>query len=256
MTTPSNDLETRLRGEQAFHDAKYSGDDLYPRHYKVNPTAQVYERMRDMLGNLENKRVLEYGCGEGWITRDLAARGAQVDAFDISEQGVHNTTEVLRKANLLERCTIRQMPAEQMSYPTGSFDLAVGFAILHHLDLEKALSELYRVLRPGGIAMFAEPLGSNPVINLYRRLTPQYRTVDERPLMLREFRKLVANFSSFTHHEYCLASLVSLAMLYVPVLNRGFEPVNRMLVRFDDWFLPKAGPLRNLAWYTVVVLQK
>jgi hypothetical protein len=48
-------------------------------------------------------------------------------------------------------------------------------------DLSLACSEIARVLRPGGPAIFVEPLGHNPLINAYRKRTPALRTVDEHP---------------------------------------------------------------------------
>lgn len=256
MSDQATKLEQRFESEKAFHDAKYGGDDLYPLHYKANPTFQVYQRMKRIIGDIRGKRLLEYGCGEGWTTCDLARSGATIDAFDISMQGVENTKAALVKAGLQEQCTIRQMAAEQLDYPAESFDLAVGFAILHHLDVPKALSALYRVLKPGGRAIFAEPLGTNPVINFYRNRTPQFRTPDEAPLILKQLRGQAAQFRGFEHHECYLAALAALALLYVPVANKAFVPVNRVLCAFDDWFLPKAGPLRNLAWYSIIVLEK
>jgi len=152
-----NDLSSRLAREATFHDAKYSGADLYPRHYAVQPTQYVYQEMSRMLGDLTDKRVLEYGCGEGWITRDLASRAAEVFAFDISDQSIDTTRGVLAKAGLSSKCHLEVMPAEKLSYADESMDVAVGFALIHHLDLTKALAELHRVLRPGGIAYCAEP---------------------------------------------------------------------------------------------------
>ena len=159
-----NTLEARLQREAQFHDTKYSGGDSYPSHYAVGPTQYVYTQMREALGDLNGKHVLEVGCGEGWITRELAQRGAIVSAFDISPQAAENTRKVLAADNLLERCTIGVMPAEMLSYPDNSFDIAIGFAIIHHLDLGKALAELHRVLKPGGVGYFAEPLATNPLI--------------------------------------------------------------------------------------------
>ena len=75
-------LEARLKREAEFHDTKY-GTGGSPRHYAVGPTQYVYSQMRDALGDLHGKRVLEYGCGEGWITRDLVELGGTVCAFDI-----------------------------------------------------------------------------------------------------------------------------------------------------------------------------
>lgn len=252
------ELDQRFESEKAFHDAKYAGDELYPLHYKANPTYQVYQRMKAVIGDLHGKHLLEYGCGEGWTTCDLARGGPTIEAFDISDVGVTNTQAALAKAGFSASCNVRQMAAEQLDYPAESFDVAVGFAILHHLDIPKALDALYRVLKPGGRAVFAEPLGTNPVINFYRNRTPQFRTPDEAPLILKKFRaqSAAAGFRGFEHHECYLAALAALALLYVPVANRAFRPVNNALCKFDDWFLPKAGPLRNLAWYSIIVLGK
>ena len=148
-------LAARLQREAQFHDAKYGGAELYPRHYAARPTQYVYAQLRACLGDLHGKRVLEYGCGEGWITRDLARMGGQVCAFDISPQAAQNTRGVLAAEGLLDRCRVEVMPAESLVYEPQSFDVAVGFAIIHHLDLVKALAELHRVLKPGGrIALF------------------------------------------------------------------------------------------------------
>lgn len=251
-------LEQRFSSERRFHDAKYGGGDLYPRHYKANPTVEVYNRMVKGLGDLHGKQVLEYGCGEGWTTVDLAQRGAVVAAFDISEQGVAKTHEALARANLAAHCSVRQMAAEELDYPKHSFDLAVGFAILHHLDIPKALRSLHGVLRPGGIAVFAEPLGTNPLINLYRHLTPQYRTPDETPLVMSDVIAVAKDtgFSAVEHRECYFFALASVALLYVPLVNRAFSPLNKILCKCDDWLLPYMGPLRQFAWYTIITFKK
>src|SRR5688572_23048095 len=135
--------------------------------------------MLAMVGDPLGKSVLEYGCGEGWISKDLALAGAQLRAFDISAEGVSRSQTLLENIGASGRCAVEQMEAEKLRYPDNSFDRAIGFAILHHLDLGLAIPELHRVLKPGGMAFFAEPLSGNPFINLYRRFTPQYRTEDE-----------------------------------------------------------------------------
>ncbi len=71
-----------------------------------------------------------------------------------------------------------QMDAEQLAFRDQSFDLVVGEAILHHLDLERCFAKISRILQPAGVAVFIEPLGHNPVLNWYRRQTPGLRTPD------------------------------------------------------------------------------
>lgn len=256
MSKQSRTETERFASEREFHDAKYAGNDLYPAHYKANPTYQVFQKMVDIIGDVRGLAVLEYGCGEGWTTVEFARRGALIDAFDISAQGVANTRQALESEGLAGQCTIRQLAAEELDYPSEHFDLAVGFAILHHLDVPKALADLHRVLKPGGRAVFAEPLGTNPLINLYRRLTPQYRTPDETPLVISTFKQQAVAFGKIEHFECYFAALGALAMLYVPGIRSAYQPVNTALWQLDNWLIPKLGPMRNLCWYTVVVLTK
>jgi SAM-dependent methyltransferase len=148
------------------------------------------------------------------------------------------------------------MGAERLDYPDDHFDLSIGFAILHHLDLGLALAELYRVLKPGGVAYFAEPLGSNPLINLYRRLTPQYRTEDEKPLDLEMMAPLLAKFREVEHTEFYVTALAAVALAYLPFGHRLYPTVNRQLMKFDDRLLRVFPGLGRLAWYTILRLKK
>ncbi|TMH79022.1 MAG: methyltransferase domain-containing protein [Betaproteobacteria bacterium] len=250
------DLASRHEAESEFHDRKYGRGEGFPRHYAVHPTYPIYLRMLKMTGNLAGKQVLEYGCGDGGITRDLAQNGAMVSTFDISAEAVNKTHQMLASAGLADRCRIAQMGAERLDYPDESFDMAVGFAILHHLDLKLAITELYRVLRPGGVAYFAEPLGTNPLINLYRRLTPQYRTEDEEPLNLKALAPLLSRFRKVEHSDYYVTALAAIALAYLPFGSRFYPSVNRQLMKLDDGLLRWFPGLGWLAWYTILTLRK
>jgi SAM-dependent methyltransferase len=97
-------------------------------------------------------------------------------------------------------------------FPDDSFDLVVGRAILHHLNLDQAVGEIHRVLRREGKAVFIEPLGDNPGAKLLRFMTPRARTRDEKPLTGSDIRRLDADFSRSSHYFLGLVS-VPLAML-------------------------------------------
>jgi len=249
-------LQARLEREAHFHDSKYAGGELYPRHYQALPTQYVYTEMRHSIGDLHGKHVLEYGCGEGWITVDLARAGGTVCAIDISPNAVEGTRRVLDAAKLIDRCSVEVMPAEQLTYPAESFDVAVGFAIIHHLDLVKALAELYRVLKPGGVAWFAEPLATNPLIQIYRKLTPQFRTPDEQPLTLTQLPSLLAEFRSFEHREFYLTALGAVALTYLPGGVRVFPKLSAKLHGVDRRLLRAAPGLGSWAWYTLIRITK
>lgn len=249
-------LAERHKKEEGFHDEKYSEEGTSPKHYQVNPTFKIYQRMIEMIGNIDGKRILEYGCGNGWMTAELASLNAQVDSFDISTQAVESTKELLAKHNLSKNTKVKKMGAESLDYDDESFDIVFGFAILHHLDLDKSLPELYRVLKPGGFAIFAEPLEGNPALKIYRSITPQYRTVDEQPIVIKSFSKQISQFSSFEHEEFYLTALIAFVLIYIPGMSRFFEPVVKPLLAFDKILLKCCPFLSGWAWYSIFIIKK
>src|SRR5215469_14719580 len=255
MNSTDPALQARLKRETEFHDIKYLGATT-PRHYRVCPTECVYAHMLKAMGDLHGKQVVEYGCGNGWLTRDLAALGGSVSAFDISPQAVRTTVNTLADAKLLDRCAVGVMPAEALTYPSGTFDVAVGFAIIHHLDIVRAFAELHRVLKPGGVAYFAEPLATNPLIQAYRRLTPQFRTADEQPLLLSNLPGLMSSFRSLEHREFYLTALAAVGLTYVPGGARVFPRLSAALHRVDRRLLRMLPALGNWAWYTLIRITK
>jgi SAM-dependent methyltransferase len=151
----------------------------------------------------------------------------------------------------LERFEFAAMDAEALDFADNSFDLVYGSAIVHHLDLRRALPEVARVLRPEGRAIFIEPLGHNPLINLYRRRTPELRTPDEHPLRLDDL-ELISSF--FEASEYRLFHFLALGA--VPFRStRAFAPLLTILDA-GDRALFRLRALRRLAWYVVLVLDR
>ena len=103
--------------------------------------------------------------------------------------------------------------AEELTFPDESFDVVIGNGILHHLDLDRALSGIERVLKPGGWAAFREPLGHNPFVNAYRKLTPNQRTDDEHPLLVGDLRTIERYFPGSEHEYFNLLDLLSIGAL-------------------------------------------
>lgn len=250
-------LDARHRKEEEFHNQKYANANTSPKHYDVNPTFKIFQRMIQIIGNVSDKRILEYGCGNGWMTAELAALGAEVDSFDISAEAVESTQRLLEKHSLHHKCRIQRMGAEVLEYPDNTFDIVFGFAILHHLDMDKAIPELYRVLKPGGYAIFAEPLEGNPGLKVYRALTPGYRTEDERPIVIGDFkRRTLSSFVHFEHEEFYLLALAAFPLVYIPGLGRFYDPVSRFLMALDKKLLKAVPFLGGWAWYSIFTIRK
>jgi SAM-dependent methyltransferase len=139
----------------------------------------------------------------------LARRGAAVTAFDLSAEYVVEAKRRAR-ANGVSVRTV-QADGERLPFADASFDAVWGCAILHHLDLDRAGRELVRVLKPGGVAVFCEPWGGNPLLGFARRRLPypgKHRTPDERPLRTRDLRPLREVFASVEVRGYQLLGML------------------------------------------------
>jgi ubiquinone/menaquinone biosynthesis C-methylase UbiE len=148
------------------------------------------------------KDVLDFGCGPGYLTKYLIDRGAiSVTGIDVSEGEIEQARERAREDGLQDRCSFLVADAHATGFADDSFDLIVGDSILHHLDLHVALVELRRILRPGGRAVFLEPMWHNPLLRLGRALTPSARTPDEHPLTVDDWAMCAEVFENFHHYE-------------------------------------------------------
>lgn len=118
-----------------------------------------YERpaMLDLVGDVTGRDVLDIGCGAGPLAERLTQRGARVSGFDSSARMI----EIARK-RLDDNVDLQVADlAEPLPYDDDSFDVACASLVLHYLaDWLDALSEIKRVLRPGGrlVASVNHPL--------------------------------------------------------------------------------------------------
>lgn len=122
-------------------------------------------------------KVLEIGCGTGYFTHELARTGAEITAIDISP----DLLEQARKEVPDSLVIFRMENAYAMTFPDSSFDTVVGSSVLHHLDVDLALKEFYRVLRPGGSMYFTEPNMLNPQIALQKNIPWLKRKLGDSP---------------------------------------------------------------------------
>ena len=106
---------------------------------------------------------------------------------------------------LLEKARARNLPAGQVTFlekrfedcdVNGPFDAVIGSSILHHLDIDGALTNIRRLLKPGGILSFAEPNLLNPQVYLERKFhyLPMfsYTSPDETAFVRWKFARLLA----------------------------------------------------------------
>jgi SAM-dependent methyltransferase len=206
-----------------------------------------YERL--IYTDVAGRRVLEYGCGTGSHSLELARRGAEVVGIDISPVGIEKATARAAEAGFAN-AEYRVMDAEKMTFADREFDLVIGEGILHHLNLNRAFSEIARVLKHGGRAVFQEPLDHNPAIALFRRMTPRLRTKDEHPLRRRDLTHARKFFEAPRYRYFHLTSFAALALLK----TRIFYPTVDMLDKVDAGLFKLIPGLGYLSWYVVMEL--
>jgi ubiquinone/menaquinone biosynthesis C-methylase UbiE len=242
-------MDTRQERERDFHNHIFDSDErrVVDKYYTVTNTSKAL--YRQYIQEIPpQSRVLEYGCGPGSEAFALAQRGCNVIGIDISDVAIAQAEQRAVVMRVADNTEFTVMDAENLTYPDASFDYVCGSGILHHLDIQKALTEIARVLKPDGKAIFFEPLGHNPLINLYRTLTPRLRTVDEHPLKMPDFSLIRNRFNTVTVDFFHLTVLGSVVFRH----SLQFERIRHSLESFDQYIFRRMPVLRRYAWMSVI----
>ncbi len=236
----------RIEREKLFHDQEFEHLERrqLDRFYRV-AIPSIDRFITACVEGARGKRVLEIGCGPGSVSLRLAAAASHVTGIDISDTAVRQATERAARAGF-GHVEFRVMNAEELDFPSQSFDFVCGRAILHHLDLERALPSLARVLHPAGCALFLEPLGHNPVVNWYRNRTPQLRTPDEHPLLRSDLCRALDFFRSVEVRPEILTALAAAPLPEGPLFLAA-----RATLAAADKVLLSLPLLRWWAWTSV-----
>lgn len=241
--------EARARREREFHDARFAEGDGWRRSSAFYAVAQPsQQRFAQWIQEIPaGSKVLELGCGPGAVAWDLWDRGVEVTGIDISSAAI-DTARSRAADHGVDPSHFSVGNAEALDHRDDSFDVVIGSAILHHVDLRSALRGIRRVLRPDGLGLFHEPLGRNPAINLYRRLTPTDRSADEHPLTVEDLELVEATLGPARFEYFHLTSLAALPLLR----TRAFAPVHERLEHVDRWLMQHMSALSSYAWVVLI----
>lgn len=198
------------------------------KYYAVTVTSEEYKHRWLDQRCVPGKKILDFACGNGENGVYAATAGADCTGIDISPEGVANANKNAERFGVADRCRFVTMDGENMTFPDNTFDLGVEYGALHHVELDKALSELARVLKPGGEMICVEALRHNPLIHWYRRRTPHLRTewevdhilgVESLDVMRKYFGKVEVRFFHLTALALVPFRKTFLFRFLLPVFN-------------------------------------
>jgi len=119
-----------------------------------------------LLGDVKDKIILDVGAGTGRITVELAKKGAEVTALDVSEKMLNSLKSKVKSQK--SRIQIIQGDAENLPFEDNCFDVVTAaFLIVHLKNPQHFFDEVYRVLKDGGTFL---------VTNINQRRPPEVET--------------------------------------------------------------------------------
>jgi len=149
----SNDVERTLQKP----DIHQQWEDSYRTAENEPFFEEAFDYIKRVLSAPKNSTFLDAGCGTGAHSIRLAKRGFSVLAVDFSESILKKAELNFRSSGLLDNIKLQRENIISLSFSDGTFDYILCWGVLMHIpDLEKAISELGRVLKNGGILVIGE----------------------------------------------------------------------------------------------------
>jgi len=212
--------------------------------------------MFDFLGPLEDRTILDLGCGVHPTPIYFALAGAkQVYACDVSSKAVAYVRTLAEQHGVADQVKVIECAAEQLPFDDEHFDLAHGEAVLHHLRLPLAGPEIARVMKEGGKGGFKDPLGQNPVFEwardylLYKGKDPAKGT--DAPLRFRDIETFGQSFAEYSYRGFGLTAAPTAFLR-----RRRNSEVVRMAHRVDGLVLRVLPFLQRFCQYVVTSVEK
>ena len=254
--------------EETFHDswaASVDLDSILVDESFESGTTPEGRQILEWLGDLRGKTLLDLGCGLGEGAVYFAKKGAYVTAADLSGEMLEVVKRLAEKHQvdmITQKCL-----ADTTPFPDATFDIVYSGNLLHHVDIEATLKEVCRILKPGGMAVFWDPLAHNPLIKCYRFLAQSVRTKDEHPLHMKQlalFRRLFHTvkyeccwfFSLWVFLRFFLIEHVNPNQerywKKVIVEHERLKPIHGPLEKLDRAFLKKFPFMKRYCWNIVI----
>ena len=175
------------------------------RHAFYHSNKRQKRILNELVKTFDNKELLEIGS-HFWVNLlKNKSTPKKISCINISEVELQKGIDANNNPKM--NIDFQLMDGNNLTFEDESFDVVYGGAILHHLDVDRSVGHIHRVLKQNGYILFTEPLNINPLYKLYRKLNPKERTPDEHALVSSDMRILRDNFT-FEHYFTDFASVI------------------------------------------------
>ncbi len=261
---PAVAFTDRQRTEASVYNARVRAQlaDLHDQDLRVDPHVPPFPNVEHVdflsfalsrLPSPVGARVLEVGSGPGTLSVYMALQGAHVTGVDVSEENVALARRRAAVNGVSERTDFRVVPIEQFDDPAETYDFIIGNQVLHHFELDQAMPNIRRLLKPGGRGVFCEPvlllpaplrrLRDQPLVK--RVLPKRVDTPTERSVSLEDLAIIRNAFANLRVHPF---QLLARARNFVTLSDTAIS----RLARIDAWLLTHVAALRPLCRFVVL----
>ncbi len=204
----------------------------------------------------KEKTVLDYGCGNGVHTVWLAKKCKKVIGIDLSKTSLEIAKRRIKREHLENKAEFILMDCENMKFPDNYFDIIFDGGTFSSLDIDKALVEIWRVLKPGGYLVGIETLGHNPFFNLKRKINKIFGKRTEWAVEhIFKMSDLEKTEQYFERVECLFFHLIS--CLVFPFLKMPFgKKLLKIFEKIDSFLVKKFPFLKKYSFKIVFVFKK
>jgi ubiquinone/menaquinone biosynthesis C-methylase UbiE len=146
------------------------------------------------------KKVLDIGCGPGILTKDLLAKGYAVYSSDLSIEMIRQAKLKTAQCKNPDKVFFSVNDASNLPFATNQIDTVLCIGVMYYIeDYQSVLSEIHRVLKPGGEAIIQVNKMRWP--KFYKRLVPLYQRIKSK-VTGKQYDKIKFHFNFFDYRQF------------------------------------------------------
>jgi SAM-dependent methyltransferase len=215
----------------------------------------IFEYALTEMGDLRGKRVLEIGCGTGGTAVMLAKRGASVVGIDLLDFRLADARKRAAEHGVSDVVEFALMNGMNLAFDANTFDFIISKSVLVFTDHSRISGECYRVLRPGGRAIFIENMRNHPGVRLYRKFFIRYAS-KLHYFSMADIERMAQYFDGMQHREFHLSAIGALVWQNLISAPKLYQTTLKGLHRLDEHLLKWFQVLRRFCWVTAMICDK